>query len=476
MQVSNDPTFGSGVTTIYNNDTDNSAGQGAGTDPEYIETSEGKRVIVNNVSARYVRLWSNGSTSNASNHYVEVAVHALMPDRATNYKVKRASVSGGPYTTIAGNLINPSEFLDAGLTNDHTYYYVVSGVNQAGESADSAEVSATPVNVLLGPVIQSAVGGNGQVKLTWVPLWPRGASYRVKRAAAIGGPYETIATGVTALGFTDSGLTNDTNYYYAVSADHPTDGESPDSAPIAGVPVRRVPILKYWSVGYDPSVQGVASASASNEERGEGPAEAFDGSWQSKWLTLESTGWLQYRFADGTGWAVTRYQMVSGGDGPGRDPKSWQFQGSHNGTIWTTLDTRANQTFAGRRVVNTYSFENATSYQYYRLNVTQNNGDGITQLSELVLWADGPVIPEAPPTSEDELSPPTIGISGTEVSLTTRTSVVGHTYQLQRSDSLIPADWVNIGAGRSGTDDPLLFQDANGVTGSSRFYRIRIQK
>lgn len=391
MQVSNDPTFGSGVTTIFNNDTDNSAGQGAGTDSEYSETSKGKRVIVNNIAARYVRLWSNGSTANASNHYVEVEVDAVVPDRATGYNVKRANESGGPYTTIATNVTHPSEFLDAGLANGKIYYYVVSGVNSAGEGPDSAQVSAAPVNELLGPVIQSAVPGNGQVKLTWVALWPRGASYLVKRASAVGGPYVTIATGVTALSYIDAGLTNDTEYHYAVSAYNPDDGESPDSGAIVGVPSRWVKILKYGSVGYDPSVQGVASASSSNEERGEGPTEAFDGSWQSKWLAFSNTGWLQYRFADGTGRAVTRYQLVSGGDGPGRDPKNWQFQGSADGVNWTTLDTRTGQTFAGRRVMNTYSFENADVYPYYRLNVTLNNGDGIIQLSELVLWSDGPL-------------------------------------------------------------------------------------
>jgi fibronectin type 3 domain-containing protein len=61
---------------------------------------------------------------------------------ATGYKVKRAMVSGGPYTTIASPAT--AGYLNAGLVNYATYYYVVSATNSIGESASSAEVSATP--------------------------------------------------------------------------------------------------------------------------------------------------------------------------------------------------------------------------------------------------------------------------------------------------------------------------------------------
>ena len=76
VQVSDDKDFVNGVTTLFNNDHDNSSGLGVGKEKEYIETFEGKYVDPRGTKARYIRLWSNGNTSNDMNHYVEVEVYA----------------------------------------------------------------------------------------------------------------------------------------------------------------------------------------------------------------------------------------------------------------------------------------------------------------------------------------------------------------------------------------------------------------
>ncbi len=77
VQVSADKDFITGVKTLFNNDHDNSAGLGIGSDLEYWETYEGKLVDGKGVEARYVRLLSNGSTSDDQNHYTEVEVFGL---------------------------------------------------------------------------------------------------------------------------------------------------------------------------------------------------------------------------------------------------------------------------------------------------------------------------------------------------------------------------------------------------------------
>lgn len=79
VQLSNDPEFKQGVTTVFNNDFDNAHGLGAGKQLEYIDDNRGRLIDARNakgepVKARYVRLYSNGNTSNDMNHYVEVEV------------------------------------------------------------------------------------------------------------------------------------------------------------------------------------------------------------------------------------------------------------------------------------------------------------------------------------------------------------------------------------------------------------------
>ena len=77
VQVSDDPNFKTGVTTIYNNDHDNTSKLGAGKDKEYIEVAEGRLFDPKGAKGRYVRLWSNGNTTNDLTHYVEVEVYGL---------------------------------------------------------------------------------------------------------------------------------------------------------------------------------------------------------------------------------------------------------------------------------------------------------------------------------------------------------------------------------------------------------------
>ena len=77
VQVSNDPEFKSGVTTLFNNDYDNSANMGKGSDKPYVETRFGKLVDAKGKEAQYLRLYSNGNTANDMNHYTEVEVYGI---------------------------------------------------------------------------------------------------------------------------------------------------------------------------------------------------------------------------------------------------------------------------------------------------------------------------------------------------------------------------------------------------------------
>jgi hypothetical protein len=80
VQVSDDPLFKTGVRTLFNNDRQNSAGLGAGTDREYFDnplTGAGKLIDAKGIRARYLRCYSRGNTDNALNTYIEVEAYGL---------------------------------------------------------------------------------------------------------------------------------------------------------------------------------------------------------------------------------------------------------------------------------------------------------------------------------------------------------------------------------------------------------------
>ncbi len=74
IQISDDPEFKKDVTTVFNNDEDNTAKLGKGDDKHYIDTHKGRIFPVKAVKGRYVRLYSSGNTANQNNHYIEVQV------------------------------------------------------------------------------------------------------------------------------------------------------------------------------------------------------------------------------------------------------------------------------------------------------------------------------------------------------------------------------------------------------------------
>jgi hypothetical protein len=82
-----------------------------------------------------------GVIATASNAAVQLSwVNAA---RADSYIVKRSTTSGSGYSTIASG-VTATSYLDAGLGNGSTYYYVIAATNSHSASADSVEVNATP--------------------------------------------------------------------------------------------------------------------------------------------------------------------------------------------------------------------------------------------------------------------------------------------------------------------------------------------
>ncbi|HVU27563.1 MAG TPA: cellulase family glycosylhydrolase [Verrucomicrobiae bacterium] len=107
----------------------------------------------------------------------EASLNWVSCESATGYNIKRATNSGGPYTTVGTSVA--LSFFDSGLVNGVTYYYVVTAANAHGESVNSKEVSVTPQSSgLPAPFMDRDVG----VATLWSGDagdvgWPGNASY-----------------------------------------------------------------------------------------------------------------------------------------------------------------------------------------------------------------------------------------------------------------------------------------------------------
>lgn len=161
---------------------------------------------------------------------------------ATSYNIywsKTTGVTTANGTKIAG-VTTP--YVVTGLTNDTPYYFVVTEVNSDGESAPSAEVSATPTATPPPdtPAGVSATAGDLQATIAW-SLVPNTDSYNIYWSSSTG---VTTANGTKIAGATNpyiqTGRTNGTTYYYVVTAVN-SHGESAPSAEVSCTPKQPVP-------------------------------------------------------------------------------------------------------------------------------------------------------------------------------------------------------------------------------------------
>jgi beta-glucanase (GH16 family) len=151
----------------------------------------------------------------------------------SGYNVYRSTTSGftpGTGNLIASGLTSPS-YTNTGLAASTTYYYVVEAVDAFGSSAASAQASATTpapacaTNPSAPTGLTAAAASSSAIGLNWSAVTPPAnctiSSYSVYGSTTSGftpGTGNLIASGLTSLSYTNSGLTPSTTYYYVVEA------------------------------------------------------------------------------------------------------------------------------------------------------------------------------------------------------------------------------------------------------------------
>ena len=130
----------------------------------------------------------------------------------TGFKVYRGTTSGTEFQLVVlGNVLT---YVDTGLANGQTYYYVITAVNAVGEGPRSGEVSSTPDSVPTPPRGFTAIASNLAVGLNWTApsyVGPGTITYHLYRDGSL------VWSGTAIVHF-DSPLIKGVQHSYQVSA------------------------------------------------------------------------------------------------------------------------------------------------------------------------------------------------------------------------------------------------------------------
>ena len=164
------------------------------------------------------------------------------------YDIYRSTTSGSGYSRI--NLVRSrdSNYTDSNITLDMTYYYVVTAIDTSFNTSDASdEVSATATDTT-PPAIPSslmATCGNGMVLLNWNDNTEEDLDgYNVYRSETSGSDYVQINGPLSDDSiYIDSDVTNETTYYYVVTATDIYSNESGYSSEVSVTPSVNGPVV-----------------------------------------------------------------------------------------------------------------------------------------------------------------------------------------------------------------------------------------
>ncbi len=289
-------------------------------------------------------------------------------DGATSYKVYRATSQNGPYRLLGS--VTTTTYVNTGAKDGVTYYYMVTAVNDSGESAFSNTVSGQNKAVTPKPSAPVVKIGNsatsGKPMLTWNAV-SGATSYKVYRATSQNGTYSLLGT-VTATSYINTGAKDGVTYYYKVKAVNSA-GESPYSNIVSGqskavTPKPAAPVVK---IGHSASsgkpmltwnaVDGAASYKVYRATAKNGAYSVIN---TTKALTYTNTG-----AALGT----TYYYKVEALNAAG---KSLGFSAVVEGKVAPVLAV-GYSSVSGKPQLTWKAVPGATEYQVYR-STQQNSG------------------------------------------------------------------------------------------------------
>jgi hypothetical protein len=420
-----------------------------------------------------------------------------------------------------------TNFTDTGLTNGLTYYYIIIAVNSLGQSSASTEVSATPANLvayLKFDETSETTGhdstGNGWNGICWNgPSWVPG---EINNALSLNGTnnYISLPSGVvmTATNFTISAWVN---LNALASWQRIFDFGTGTTVYMFLSPQSGGGNLRF----------SITTSGPGGEQQINAPSPLATGAWTHVAVTLSgSTGTLYVNgtvVATNTPMTLTPSSLGNttlnyigksqfSGDpylngivddfriygvalspaeiaqlaSPPSPPTGLAADGSVSEVMlsWNSASPATGYDIyrgatSGGPYSNVASSVIGTSYvdtsgtngtSYYYVVTTLNN------IAESAWSTQVSAMPVAPLGGPETLAPGLV-MSGsgasTNLALTVRDSVLGHTYQLQYSTNLVSGSWTDVGSPQNGTGANIILNvTINPSSVPCGFYRILIQQ
>jgi hypothetical protein len=184
---------------------------------------------------------TNQAVTNVTTNEIDLIWQDNAGHAADSYQIYRA-VNGGSFSLLVTlpptSRTPPSNYTynDTGLMPGTFYEYHILAVNISGNN-DFAGTNATTLTV--APTA-SAAAGNGSVTVSWGSV-PGAVGYNLYRSTTSGSGFAKVnASPITGTSFTDTGLTNGTQYFYQVTAVNanaaPLSSESARSTQVSATP------------------------------------------------------------------------------------------------------------------------------------------------------------------------------------------------------------------------------------------------
>jgi len=190
---------------------------------------------------RVVAFNSGGSSTYTSGYAVTLPLPPVAPDNLTfspitntsiqlnwsdnsnnedGFEIFRATSFVGPFTSIANTGPGITNYNSMGLTEDTEYFYRVVAFNAGGASTPVSGSAMTlpdpptaPSNLAFGLITENSI------QLAWADNSDNEDGFEIFRSISLGGPYASVGTTGTGINsYNDTGLNDDTEYFYQVYA------------------------------------------------------------------------------------------------------------------------------------------------------------------------------------------------------------------------------------------------------------------